>query len=1201
QLYFSDDNGNSWSKVSYTSPMMMVLSKVYQDPIKPHHIILAYKHTWIHEQSFPLHDLLKESIDGGVTWNRVTDVDLDVNGIWDFTIKDDYYYLMDPTRQGILKLRGDYYQHLPAPRIQGFENLDISPDALLFDYDDPNIVYAKGGEIWELGIMKSEDNMRTWRKMDQTIAGSSPTIIVGSPTDPNVIYTNGNIIQEAYYTEDGGQEWKPFGPVGAGDELKVDPRNPSHLFLVDEMSNAFESYQGGAYGTFNQINNHFFSGRVSDFEVNPTNPNSIYAATIGLGVSEYYEEGPGWNTWKHLSYSPDYSYDIELDPSHPEIMYAPYSPKLFENDSSIWKYNPQGMEIESLGNEVLRGDDFLDADSMETFAEIESEMSGWSKIKTFEDTKGVTSLEFDKKDGHTLYAGVIGDKGKIFVSYNDGYIWNQLNDEFTFVTIHELAADPNNEHIVYAAPWGGGLFKSTDYGYTWKELNPPTPSIISIIVDPSNSDRIILGDRNAPIIYESPNQGQNWSVLYDLDDYDPGSYYRVMSMGMHNNDIYFSVLNKVTGLISLMRKINDPLSGHTFKLSNGDLTRVGGDMTRSALNFYSDGTDIYAIAHIYGIYKLIDGKWIGISPEHDMGFNQIITNENGRIFISGGCDIDLDASRRIGDDNIVNNIYSSDNEGKEWNSVLGNNPFNSGIKKLIQHPTHKNVYYAATGTGVYYTIDMPKGFVDTNNGLNFKNIGAMSVTENYVYVGTLGGGVYVGKINPDFSISWRDSTGPYPEISNIQIKVDPTNSNVIFASSFPGGVFKSSDRGQTWAESNFALPSFKVNDPLFEGYYSLDIDPIKSNNVYLGIYSKGIYKSTDGGAVWIPMYGSMGQNAYLMQKGIKHVKVDPKHNNIIYVVSDDGVDVSYDFGNNWEDMSAGLVTRDLLKIKVIYEGERRHLYVGSNGYGLYKFNEYSNLWENLGRSNSGGFWAPWERRMYQFISILFDPDIDGRIYWGSFPSGVFISEDDGESWYESNAGVGNDGIFSLTMHPHNHDIIWAGTYNGVFKSSDRGTTWERKDNGFPSEQWPYVVAIDSDNPNIMYSTTKNGQNKGFCERNEFCGVVMKTTDGGENWFKIMDGLNDRNEFYNLIIYPYDHNILFMSTNGHVYMSTTGGESVGGEPGWTSIQYDLPQEWNQVRDNVADNLILTSDNRNLILGLKGHGCWKLDLEKVGLPG
>ena len=76
----------------------------------------------------------------------------------------------------------------------------------------------------------------------------------------------------------------------------------------------------------------------------------------------------------------------------------------------------------------------------------------------------------------------------------------------------------------------------------------------------------------------------------------------------------------------------------------------------------------------------------------------------------------------------------------------------------------------------------------------------------------------------------------------------------------------------------------------------------------------------------------------------------------------------------------------------------------------------------------------------------------------------------------------------------------------------------------------------------------------------------------------MNALDDRSEFYTLLIYPPDHNVLFLSTSNGVYLSTNAGES------WEAINNGLPSLDNQVRDNVADNLALTPDNRHLILGL-----------------
>jgi photosystem II stability/assembly factor-like uncharacterized protein len=189
----------------------------------------------------------------------------------------------------------------------------------------------------------------------------------------------------------------------------------------------------------------------------------------------------------------------------------------------------------------------------------------------------------------------------------------------------------------------------------------------------------------------------------------------------------------------------------------------------------------------------------------------------------------------------------------------------------------------------------------------------------------------------------------------------------------------------------------------------------------------------------------------------------------------------------------------------------------------------------------------------------------------------------------------NDGMFSVTLHPSDPNILFAGTYNGIVTSTDGGATWYDSSDRMPPEQWPYTVAIDDDSPNVMYTSTKNGQNQGFCHRNDVCGVVMKSTDGGQTWRKIMTGLDSGNEYYTLLIHPADHDTLFLSSSDGVFISLDAGDS------WWPITDGLPTTHNQVRDNVADNLALTADHDTLLLGVVGHGLWRADVSSLDGQG
>ncbi|MCW4041915.1 MAG: hypothetical protein NWE83_14335, partial [Candidatus Bathyarchaeota archaeon] len=1321
QLLISDDRGKTWSAVALDIQNGTIISKIIQDDDDPNHIILAFKHNIMHDAYSPLNTLVKQTFDGGDTWETLTDIEMLSNGVTSVSkVGSDYYLICPFDSLRIVKLSGSSYELLESPTIDAYENIVFGVEQLLFDYDDPTIVYGKTG--WAFGLIKSEDAMATWEKMDSDIIASSPSIVMTHPANQDIIFTSGNMIQEAYTSKDGGDSWEPFSPTPSGDELRFDPHNSNHILLIDEMTQIFESFDAGT--SFNQINQHFSSAKILDIEVAEDNPNLIYVSNQGIGISEKYN-----GEWMHLSGSPDYAYDLELDPEDSNILYATYSPKIFENYSSVWRYS-----------------------------KYQTENFGWSEILRVENSTGITSITFDQLNPIEIYAGVVGRSAGIYFSNDKGITWDNLNEKFLFSTIHsqnQIAVNPLNDEEVYAAPWGAGLFKTADNGDTWIELeNIPSLSIASIVIHPNKPNIIYAAGRAKPVLYKSNNGGDTWVEFFDAG----ASYARLFKTVLDPS-------NPDTIYVSAFR--HNAVYGSLFKIVNGIPADITNTIPRAIIDIAVDPTNsdtIYVSLHGESVYKTINGgiSWQNLDSMPIVGtFDIEIDPRNADTLYAAAimgrrCPEELlppslfpsVAPEEIGE----HGVYKSEDGGLTWVNI------NQGVIKapcraLALHPTNPDVIYAAGAGGVYLTIDGGESWSLQNIGLDFQSVGAISLGANKIYAGSRGGGVYRSDIKEDYSLRWISTEGPRPEIFNIQLAVDPSNSDVIYASSYPGGLFKTTDGGMTWKDKNFFLPSFEVLDPVRQGYYRFAFDPSDSNLLYFVIYGKGVYVSKDGADSQMPLFGD---NNIMLGKPLTNIAVDPQDPDVLYVTSEEGVFVSRDRGINWSPINNGLKTQNIRSLKLLgiewppfssdfengeasdwelstgwtveqdgenyvlqgrdhtwvnagsqkwgdytfetkikllqgavhinfrtcHEGryflgfheeglylaksinewsahpelistfsqyplnqwhdikielvgnniqifvnekleinftdtdpithgaiafetlDDSHVYVdqikvthergelalfaATNGYGIYKFNTEEMKWKNLGRTIGTGWWTAWERRMYQFSSLLFDPDIPGNVYLGHFPSGFFISHDNGKNWTDSSLGLGNDGIFSLTMHPHDSNIIWAGTYNGVVKSVDRGKTWQSKSNGIPPEQWPFAVTIDDIAPNIMYIATKNGQNKGLSHRNQVRGVVMKSTDGGENWFEIMNGLNERDEFYEIIIYPSNHEIIFLSTNSGVYMSRNAGDS------WKNINKGLATTINQVRDNVADNLFLTPNNDALLLGLQSYGVWKMNL-------
>jgi hypothetical protein len=416
----------------------------------------------------------------------------------------------------------------------------------------------------------------------------------------------------------------------------------------------------------------------------------------------------------------------------------------------------------------------------------------------------------------------------------------------------------------------------------------------------------------------------------------------------------------------------------------------------------------------------------------------------------------------------------------------------------------------------------------------------------------------------------------------MQIVVDSEDSNVIYVSSFPGGLYRSDDGGATFYDKNFQTPSIVPYDPVRQGYYTFALNPSNTSEVWLGTWGGGMFKS----------YDRMDHNVHadgldriMLSKHIYQIEISPNPPYTVYAAAEEGVFISEDYGLNWINFSTGLDTLQVRSIELTTGGQ---LYCGTLGYGMYIYNTTQNQWVQLPPFGGlGNIWPIWNNRpTYQYSSLLFHPTNPDIVYIGCFPAGIFKSVDGGNTWYESNDGWLNDGVFSLVTHPGDPDVIYAGTYNGVSRSMDGGETWHRLDSGWPAEQWAFSIDFDWANPDIVYACSKNGENEGI-GRPDFHGTVMKSINGGENWFEITEGLNVTQEFYKIIVDRHNPEILYLACqNDGVFISYNGGGT------WESWNSGLTNtRAGSSGNNIANPMAQSADGRYLYFGTFGSGVYR----------
>ncbi|MCP4708896.1 MAG: choice-of-anchor D domain-containing protein, partial [Planctomycetes bacterium] len=603
---------------------------------------------------------------------------------------------------------------------------------------------------------------------------------------------------------------------------------------------------------------------------------------------------------------------------------------------------------------------------------------------------------------------------------------------------------------------------------------------------------------------------------------------------------------------------------------------------------------VYAALHGHGVYKSMDGgrTWLDISGEGSglpqsphVGFNNLIVDPSGSgaIYLIGGCDVDIDLNHTGAGQDEMNTVYKSTDGGATWKNLNNDDlgEISSSIKGLVIAPDNPNTLFIGALNGVFHSTDGGASWLNISDSLGYSHTSGVVLSSdgNTIYAPTLGGGVYAGNVNANvYDVSWDEKSNLTTVIHNIQVAVDPSNTQILYASSYPGGLFKSSNGGTTWTECNFGMASFEIDDPGRQGYYALAVSPSSPQVLYLGLYGVGIYKSTDGASTWRPVNGSTHT---MRGMPITSLRISPDDANVVYVATVDGIYRTTDGGGRWENFNRGL---DCAGARVLSAGSDGEMYVGTAGAGLYKYEDFTSSWEQM--NALGGFgssWPIWDSHLYQLTSLLFHPANPDVIYLGTFPAGVYKSMDGGQTWRESNIGWQNNGCISLTAHPENPDVIYAGTYDGIYRSTDAGAHWTPWNQGWPEEQWVFSIDFDPRDANVMYACSKNGENKGK-GREGHHGEVMKSTDGGAHWSSITAGVNVDQEFNKIIVDRRDPDTLYLASQSNgVLISRHGGAF------WTPWNQgnDAPGAWG----SNAIPMSISADGLYLYLGTSGAGVYR----------
>lgn len=367
----------------------------------------------------------------------------------------------------------------------------------------------------------------------------------------------------------------------------------------------------------------------------------------------------------------------------------------------------------------------------------------------------------------------------------------------------------------------------------------------------------------------------------------------------------------------------------------------------------------------------------------------------------------------------------------------------------------------------------------------------------------------------------------------------------------PGAAF-----AQRITPADYGAMKWRLIGP-FRGGRALAVSGVTDNpNVYyFGSVDGGVWKTTDGGRVWRPLW------THEDVASIGALAVSPSDPKVIYA------------GTGEADMRSDI----------------------SFGDGVYKSTDGGKTWKNIGLRAT--------RHIGKILIAPRDPNIIlvaalGRAYGPNPERGVYRSTDGGATWQKVLYKDENTGAIDLCFNPRNPQVVYAAMWNarrppwstyppdegpgsGLYKSIDGGATWtELRGHGLPTVQMGRIgVAVSyTQGGNVVYALIQAGKQSG----------LYRSDDGGGSWLRVSSDprITERDWYFgHVTVDPHDPNVVYVPDVA-LYRSEDGGKTfvpLKGAPGGD----DYHTLW--IDPANSSRMILGSD-QGTVISVDGGETW-----------
>ena len=316
-----------------------------------------------------------------------------------------------------------------------------------------------------------------------------------------------------------------------------------------------------------------------------------------------------------------------------------------------------------------------------------------------------------------------------------------------------------------------------------------------------------------------------------------------------------------------------------------------------------------------------------------------------------------------------------------------------------------------------------------------------------------------------------------------------------------------SDKKDPWKTETFNGLTFRCIGTAKTSGRVVDIavNPNNPNEYYVAAASGGVWKTTNRGITYTPVFDSEGSYS------IGCVRIDPNNSNVIWVGT----------------------------------GENNNQRSVAYGDGLYKSEDGGKSWKNMGLKNSE-----------HIGMIVIDSKNSDIVYVAAYgplwsaggDRGIYKTMDGGKTWKPVLSISENTGFNEIHMDPRNSDVLYAtahqrrrqvytyisgGPESNIYKSVDGGVTWDTLKKGLPEvDKGRIGLAISPANPDYIYAIIEASDKKGG---------VFRSTNRGASWEKMSDNVTAGNYYQEIFCDPKDADKVFY-VDFWVMVSKDGGKT-----------------------------------------------------------